>query len=416
MSAMMFVVAIVFWLIATPLAALDADGDHPHHASHRSHSSNDHRSANGDQSRRDDRNSGGASQSTPPSDECLVEIHDETGALPDGETLCQTATDHVCTVNLQLCLNQPQEGCTPANFSDHTVRATGHCAAGQLRVDPMGTGSVCGAFTGVKVHTRSSGKRPGRCTVRVAARSAKVKARTDVDTVTLVCMPRGVSCSSTTTTTRVATTTTTAAATTTTTAAPPTTTTAAPTTTTTIVVSTTTTAAVTTTTTAAAPTTTTAAAGTTTTTPTSTTTTTTAGTVIKGALIATPGRFNFNMTLGLPGANAACNTNFPGSHVCTLAELQSAPATALVGLKDTSNMTVTSFWAVNPAADPVTAQCCDDVNFNPCTSANNWEYGTAHTLSRGQKVSLNNTTGALGSLETGVQCNFAPNNWLGCCQ
>src|SRR5262249_45979521 len=115
-------------------------------------------------------------------------------------------------------------------------------------------------------------------------------------------------------------------------------------------------------------------------------------------------------------ANAACNTNFAGSHPCTQTELQCAPSADLAGLKDTSNATVTSFWAINPGADPVTAQCCDDATFNPCTSANNWEYGTAHTLSRGQVLPLNNGPGAIGALVTGLQCNFAPNNWVGCCQ
>jgi hypothetical protein len=157
---------------------------------------------------------------------------------------------------------------------------------------------------------------------------------------------------------------------------------------------------------------------TTTTTTTTSTTTSTAPGMVVGALVATPGRFNYNLTLGLPGADAACNTSFPGSHACTLAGLQNTPASALIGLKDTSNATVTSFWAIDPAADPVTAQCFDDVGFNPNTQpGHNWEYGTAHTISRGQKVALDNTTGILGpGIVTGVQCNFAPNNWVGCCQ
>src|SRR3989449_983673 len=32
--------------------------------------------------------------------------------------------------------------------------------------------------------------------------------------------------------------------------------------------------------------------------------------IARGSLTPTPGRFNYNLTLGLPGANAACNTNF----------------------------------------------------------------------------------------------------------
>jgi len=135
------------------------------------------------------------------------------------------------------------------------------------------------------------------------------------------------------------------------------------------------------------------------------------GVVLKGALTATPGRFNYNLTLGLPGANSACSTTFPGTHACTHADLQSA-ATAgdLVGLKDTSNASVTSFWAID-SSQPALQQCNDDV-----VSGLNWEYATAHTMSRGEQVALNNTTGALGPLQMGVQCNIAGTSWVGCCQ
>jgi len=159
----------------------------------------------------------------------------------------------------------------------------------------------------------------------------------------------------------------------------------------------------------------------TTTTPTSTTTSSTTGTpcgtptgqVLKGSLTATPGRFNYNLTLGLPGSDAACNMNFSGTHSCTYSELQAAAAACdLVGLKDTSNATVTSFWAIDSTA-PALSQCVDDAMGG---SNQNWEYATAHTASRGQRVTLNNATGALGSLETGVQCNISGNNWVGCCQ
>ena len=159
----------------------------------------------------------------------------------------------------------------------------------------------------------------------------------------------------------------------------------------------------------------------TTTTPTSTTTSSTTGTpcgtptgqVLKGSLTATPGRFNYNLTLGLPGSDAACNMNFSGTHSCTYSELQAAAAACdLVGLKDTSNATVTSFWAIDSTA-PALSQCVDDAMGG---SNQNWEYATAHTASRGQRVTLNNVTGALGSLETGVQCNISGNNWVGCCQ
>ena len=160
-------------------------------------------------------------------------------------------------------------------------------------------------------------------------------------------------------------------------------------------------------------------AGPPTTTATPTTTTTTlpsGGSVLKGALTSTLGRFNYNGSLGLPGALAACNTSFGDStHVCTHAELQSAAAAGdLKGLKDTAGMTVTSFWAIDSSQPPL-QQCNDDA---PGTgSGRNWEYGTAHTASRGQKVSLDNGSGTLGALQSSQQCAILGTPaWVGCCQ
>jgi hypothetical protein len=137
------------------------------------------------------------------------------------------------------------------------------------------------------------------------------------------------------------------------------------------------------------------------------------GAVLKGALASTAGRFNYNATLGLPGANAACNTNFPGTHACTHPELQSAAAAGdLVGLKDIGGTPVTSFWAID-SSQPALQQCNDDVAGG---SGLNWEYATAHTASRGQKVALDNGAGTLGSLQSDLQCNFSGNSAVGCCQ
>jgi hypothetical protein len=161
-----------------------------------------------------------------------------------------------------------------------------------------------------------------------------------------------------------------------------------------------------------APTTTTTTTVTTTTGASTTTTTNPPGVELQGALPPTLGRFNYNMTLGLPGANAACNTNFPGTHACEYSELQAAEAAGdLVGLTDTNSNPVTRFWAIDPLA-PILQQCNDD---QVGGSDLNWEYGTADTPSRGQRVTLNNGTGALGALQTGVQCNIAGSSSVGCC-
>jgi hypothetical protein len=133
---------------------------------------------------------------------------------------------------------------------------------------------------------------------------------------------------------------------------------------------------------------------------------------VKGALTPTVGRFNYNLTLGLPGANNACNTNFPGSHACTIQDLQAAPATDLQCLRDVGSGLVASFWAIDGTAAAL-QQCNDDAIGG---SGLNWEYGTAHTLSRGERVAVSQPSGALGPVSMSIQCNIAGTSWVGCCQ
>jgi hypothetical protein len=146
---------------------------------------------------------GSASRSAGQSNDCLLEVHDSTGAVVPA-TLCQQATtDKSCIFKLQLCLNQPgTEGCAPANFTKKQFRARGHCGpVGKLRVQTAGSAPVCGDMTDVKIRTKDSGKKPGQCTIRTEARSSATKARVDVDKVTLLCNPSSIPCPSTTTTT-----------------------------------------------------------------------------------------------------------------------------------------------------------------------------------------------------------------------
>jgi hypothetical protein len=138
------------------------------------------------------------------------------------------------------------------------------------------------------------------------------------------------------------------------------------------------------------------------------------GTVLKGSLGITHGKFNYNLMLGIPGANSACNSHFSGTHACTYPELQSAEAAGdLDGLTDVDGNTVLGFWAIDATLPPL-QQCNDDAMGG---SNLNWEYATSHTGSRGSRVALDNGTGTLGSLVTGVQCNTpATLSWVGCCQ
>src|SRR5262245_61978543 len=112
-----------------------------------------------------------------------------------------------------------------------------------------------------------------------------------------------------------------------------------------------------------------------------------------GVLPATSGRFNYNLVLGVPGANARCNTLFSGTHACTYAELQAAEGNGdLVGIQDTNSQTVTSFWAIDGThADTI-----------QCTTSIAWDYQTVHTGHYGEMVMLNNGTGVLGPLLTGL--------------
>ncbi len=123
----------------------------------------------------------------PQAPECLIEIHDQSGNVPDGSTLCQVASPKFCTFNLELCHNV--SGCAVGALKKK-VRATGHCNPGHLQISP--TGSSCsGAFTGIKVPTK---KNKGKCIVRVGAHSSDKPSQVDVDRVTLQCKPAGSSC------------------------------------------------------------------------------------------------------------------------------------------------------------------------------------------------------------------------------
>jgi hypothetical protein len=137
---------------------------------------------------------------------------------------------------------------------------------------------------------------------------------------------------------------------------------------------------------------------------------------VQGALPSTVGRFNYNLTLGLPGADAACNTNFPGTHACEHSELLLGEAAGdLVGLQDTAANTVTSFWVIDRSNNADINQCNDDAATPGVpVPGTNWEYGTAHTPSRGQRVDLNNGAGTLGAVQAPQQCNFS-SRWVGCC-
>ena len=119
--------------------------------------------------------------------ECLIEIHDQSGNVPDGSSLCAVASPKSCTFNLTLCHNV--SGCEVGALKKK-LHATGHCNPGHLKISP--TDSSCsGAFTGIKVPTK---KNKGKCIVRVGAHSSDKPSQVDVDRVTLQCKPAQSSC------------------------------------------------------------------------------------------------------------------------------------------------------------------------------------------------------------------------------
>src|SRR6266404_2106766 len=131
--------------------------------------------------------------------QCPTEFQEQTtGTVADGGTICATAVGKKCTFNLELCVNQPEAGCTPQNLKKMTIHAASptSCAAkiGKVKVKANTTSSVCGSFAGVTVKTKKNGARSGSCKISAKAGKAKTK-------ITLLCQPQSSPCSTTTTTT-----------------------------------------------------------------------------------------------------------------------------------------------------------------------------------------------------------------------
>ena len=64
--------------------------------------------------------------------ECLIEVHDQSGAVPDNGTVCAVAPtgSKFCTFNLELCHNA---GSCSAGPLKGKARTTGHCNPGKLK-------------------------------------------------------------------------------------------------------------------------------------------------------------------------------------------------------------------------------------------------------------------------------------------
>ncbi len=131
---------------------------------------------------------------------------------------------------------------------------------------------------------------------------------------------------------------------------------------------------------------------------------TTASAIFRGALPQTNGRFSFQATIGIAGAEAECDVQFAGSHACTVQELQAAAAAGeLSGAQDIDGNDISEFWAIDPSR-PAVDQCEVSVP---------WDYATAHTGQFADAVALDASAGTLGALREDTIC--ATQKWVGCC-
>lgn len=138
------------------------------------------------------------------------------------------------------------------------------------------------------------------------------------------------------------------------------------------------------------------------------------GTIFKGAISRTIGHWTYQAMNGTAGGTAECATKFPGTHLCSLAELQTAESMGeLLAAADVDNLSIDHFWAVDAGA----------TDFHQCITAppgtpTRWAYATAHTASKGDFVTLNAGTGDLGVLNqpggVPVSCNASAFS-VGCC-
>jgi hypothetical protein len=109
----------------------------------------------------------------------------------DGDSTCDTdSTANQCTLNLQVCANQPGTGCTAAEIKKITVRKlSGKCSVSALKFTPTGSTAACGSSTGVVVKTKKNGKKPGKCKFFVSTKSTSKPRQVDKDILTLTCNP-----------------------------------------------------------------------------------------------------------------------------------------------------------------------------------------------------------------------------------
>ena len=117
-------------------------------------------------------------------------------ACTDGDSSCDTdSTPNQCTFNFSVCSNQPGTGCTAAEIKKVSVkRVNGKCSVSGLKFTPNGSTATCGTSTGVVVKTKKKGKKAGKCTIQISAKSTTKPRQTDKNKLILTCNPAGTLC------------------------------------------------------------------------------------------------------------------------------------------------------------------------------------------------------------------------------
>jgi hypothetical protein len=132
--------------------------------------------------------------------------------------------------------------------------------------------------------------------------------------------------------------------------------------------------------------------------------------IYRGSLPAGTGRWQYNGTLGIAGANALCEQHWPGSQICTydklLAASQKTPAETL-NATDFNGAAVTSWWVDDPAVTE--GRCTSNADAIP------WSYATADQGHVGKYVDLTPGTGAVSAFLTGTLPSCNQNRNVACC-
>lgn len=138
-----------------------------------------------------------------------------------------------------------------------------------------------------------------------------------------------------------------------------------------------------------------------------------------GSLVPSTGLWNYGGTIGVPGAETACQTlyNEPAAKVCNFAELLDAQTNGeLVNATDSDNNPVTEWWILDPTQN-VARQC---TNTDVASGGANvpWSYQTAHIGQGAKFVSLTAGSGSVSQVvdipsTSGDACDVARN--VPCC-